>query len=175
MIFKGWINPAELLEDLNGFAEIVHPAETTDYNSGVFGVLPCHFVRQTDGRGTLVWRTKALKKENVRADGNATFRWPASTGFVTEPAGGQFTLFVDGKEILTFDLAMKSKTWQTADKRISLAYEVMGFTRSDKQDSVGIMTLTVPAGVMKTGESVEISVKGSASGSKRFFMLYRTP
>ena len=143
-----------------------------DYNSGVFGVLPSHFVRQTDGKGMLSWRTKPLAEDDVNAAGKAAFRWPASTGFVTEPAGGQFTLFVDGKEILTFDLAMKSKTWRSADQRFSLAYKVMGFTRPDKQDSVGIMTLTSPAGVVKTGESVQIGVKGSASGSKRFFMLY---
>ncbi len=36
----------------------------------------------------------------------------------------------------------------------------------------GVMTLTLPAGTVKIGESVEIGVKGSASGSRRFFMLY---
>ena len=51
----------------------------------------------------------------------------------------------------------------------------MGFTRPDKQDSVGIMTLTLPADTVKIGQSVEIKVTGSASRSRRFFMLYETP
>jgi len=174
-IFKGWIDPAEVLANLNGWAKTVRAPEAMDYNSGVFGVLRSHFVRQTDGRGAVVWRTKALKKEDIQAGDKAQFRWPASTGFVSEPVGGNFTLFVNGKEVLTFDLAMESKTWRSADRRSSLAYEVMGFTRPDKQDSVGIMTLTLPAGVVKIGESAEIGVKGSASGSQRFFMLYEIP
>ena len=42
-------------------------------------------------------------------------------------------------------------------------------------DSVGIMTLTLPAGTVEVGKSVQIGVKGSASRSKRFFMFYKTP
>jgi len=56
-----------------------------------------------------------------------------------------------------------------------LNYDVLGFTRADKEDSVGIMKLTLPAGTVKVGESVEIGVKGSASSSSRFFMLYEIP
>ena len=157
---------------LSGWAQTVRAAESADYNSGMFGLRRSHLVRQTTGQGAVVWRTKALRKENVQAGGEARFRWQASTGWVTEPGGGHFMLFLDGRKVLTFDLAMKSKTWRSADRRFSLAYDVMGFTRPDRQDSVGIMTLTAPAGAVKIGQSVEIKVTGSASGSRRFFMLY---
>jgi len=169
------VDSTAILRRLNGFDKIVDTVASQSYESGSFGVLPAHFIRQTDGKGMLTWRTKPLAADDINSAGDAVFQWAATTGFVTEPAGGHFTLFVGGKEILAFDLAIKSKTWRSADQRFSLAYKVMGFTRPDKQDSVGIMTLTAPAGVVKTGESVEISVKGSASGSKRFFMLYKTP
>ena len=81
---------------------------------------------------------------------------------------------LDGREVLSFDLAEKSKTWKTVDGSVTLAYEVMGFTRPDKQDSVGIMTLTMPAEAKDVGRSVEIKVTGSASKSRRFFALYET-
>ncbi|GAI93117.1 unnamed protein product, partial [marine sediment metagenome] len=122
----------------------------------------------------LTWRTKLLAKEDIPAGGEAVFRWPATTGWFTEPAGGHFALFLNGKALLNFDVTPETKRWQTPDNSIALTYNVMGFTRPDKMDSVGIMTLTVPAGMVKIGESVEIGVKGSASGSKRFFMLYET-
>lgn len=34
---------------------------------------------------------------------------------------------------------------------------------------------TQPAGAVKIGQSIKIKVTGSASGSRRFFMLYETP
>ena len=52
---------------------------------------------------------------------------------------------------------------------------VFGFTRDDNEDSIGIMKLTLPTDTVKIGESVEIGVKGSASSSMRFFMVYETP
>jgi len=170
--FRRWPSPRRPPAGLNGWAKTVRAPESRGYNSGMFGVLRSRLVRQTDGQGAVVWRTKALRKEDVQAGGEAQFRWQASTGWVTEPGGGHFTLFLDGRKVLTFDLAMKSKTWRSADRRFSLAYEVMGFTRPDRQDSVGIMTLTAPAGAVKVGQSVEIKVTGSASKSRRFFMLY---
>ena len=69
---------------------------------------------------------------------------------------------------------MESKTWKSADGSVTLAYEVMGYTRPDKEDSVGIMTLTMPARTEDVGRSVEIKVTGSASKSSRFFSVYET-
>ena len=122
------------------------------------------------------WRSKPLTKENINADGEASFQWPASTGWFTDPAG-DFTLLVNGKELLKFDVSDTTKSWQIPGQplqsRAGLTYEVKGFTPTG--DSTGIMTLTLPAGTVKVGESIEIGVKGSASSSRRFFMLYETP
>jgi len=96
----------------------------------------------------------------------------ATTGWFSEPEGGHFTLFLNGEELLKFDVSSKTTMWQMPDVRGVLNYDVLGFTRAGKEDSVGIMKLTLPAGIVKIGESVEIGVKGSASGSRRFFMLY---
>ena len=177
-IFEGFASLAALRE-LNGFDRITKSVASGAYNSGFFGVLPAHHIRQTDGKGMLSWRTKPLTKENVSDDGEAIFQWPASTGWFSDPAGGHFSLFVNGKEWLEFDVATVTKRWQIPGQplqsRVGLTYDVKGFTRPDKTDSVGIMTLTLPAGTAKIGESVEIGVKGSASSSRRFFMLYETP
>ena len=174
-IFRVMVDSKAILKDLNGVAEILTSVASENYNSGFFGVLPAHYIRQTDGKGMLTWRTKPLTEKDVNSAGDAVFRWPASTGFLSEPERGHFTLFLNGEELLEFDVSAKTKTWQKLDLRGVLNYDVVGFTRSDKQDSVGIMKLTLPAGTVKVGESVELGVKGSASGSSRFFMLYETP
>lgn len=176
-IFEGFVTLATLRE-LNGFDKIIEtiPAQKTSYNSGFFGVLPSHFIRQTDGKGIISWRSKPLTKENISDDGEASFQWPATTGWVTDPAG-DFTLLVNGKELLKFDVSNTTKSWQIPGQplqsRTGLAYDIKGFTPTG--DSTGIMTLTLPADTVKVGESIEIGVKGSASNSKRFFMLYETP
>jgi len=173
-IFRGMVDSKAILRELNGVERIAKSVASQEYNSGVFGVLRGHFVRQTDGKGMLTWRTKPLTEADMNSAGDAVFRWPASTGWFTEPGGGHFTLFLNGEELLKFDVSSETKTWQMLDLRGVLNYDVMGFTRPDKLDSVGIMRLTLPAGTVQVGESVEIGVKGSASGSKRFFMLYET-
>ena len=173
--FGGLVDLTTTLRKLNGFDKIIKtiPSQKTSYNSGFFGVLPAHFIRQTDGKGIISWRSKPLTKENISDDGEASFQWPASTGWVTDP-DGDFTLLVNGKELLKFDVSNTTKSWpipgQALQSRTGLTYDVNGFTPTG--DSTGIMTLTLPAGTVKVGESVEIGVKGSASSSKRFFMLY---
>jgi len=173
--FRGTIDATAILKQLNGFDEIINAATSQSYDSGSFGVLPTHFVRQTDGKGMLTWRTKPLTKDDINSDGDAVFQWAATTGFFSQPEGGHFTLLVNGKELLKFDVSTRTTKWQADDIGGVLNYDVFGFTRADNEDSVGIMKLTLPAGTVKVGESVEISVKGSASGSSRFFMLYETP
>ena len=174
-IFRGMVDSKAILKDLNGVAKIVKSPDSQEYPSGFFGVLKGHFIRQTDGKGMLTWRTKPLTEKDVNSAGDAVFRWAATTGWFSEPEGGHFTLFLNGEELLEFDVSSKTKMWQELDLRGVLNYDVMGFTRPDKQDSVGIMKLTLPAGTVKVGESVELGVKGSPSASKRFFMLYEAP
>ena len=171
-IFQKPFNPAKVLKKLNGFAEFLKGGSSTTYNSGIYGTLQGYLIRQTDGKGMLTWRTKPLTEENINTDSEAIFKWPATTGWFGDPAGGHFTLLVNGKELLKFDVSFKITTWQAPDKRGTLTYDFKGFTNPDHTDSVGIMTLTLPAGTVKIGESIEIAVKGSASSSRRFFMLY---
>lgn len=175
--FRGLVDLTTTLRKLNGFDEIIKTVASQSYNSGFFGVLPSHVIRQTDGKGMLSWRSKPLTKENISDDGEASFQWPASAGWFSEPAGGHFILLVNGKELLEFDVSTVTKRWQIPGQPLQshtgLIYDVKGSTSTG--DSTGIMTLTLPADTVKVGESVELGVKGSASNSKRFFMLYETP
>ncbi len=167
--------PKALLNSLNGFQEITQAPASQDYDSGSFGLLPAHYVRQTDGEGTLAWRTKPLAEGDINADGEAVFRWAASTGFFSQPEGGHFVLLVNGEELLEFDVSLTTTSWRGRDEAGRLEYEVLGFTRPDREDTVGFMRLTLPPESVSVGESVEISIRGSASSSLRFFMLYEAP
>jgi beta-galactosidase len=176
--FGGLVDLTSALGKLNGFDKIIEtiPSQKSSYNSGFFGVLTSHFIRQTDGKGIISWRSKPLTEDNISDEGQASFQWPATTGWFTD-LDGDFTLLVNGKELLKFDVSAETQSWaipgQAIQERTGLTYDVNGFTPTG--DSTGIMTLTLPTGTVKVGESIEIGVKGSASNSKRFFMLYETP
>ena len=162
---------ALILKEFNGFATPVSAAATAKQYASFLGPADIYVARQTDGKSAVVWRTKPVKAEDI-VENRCTLAWAAATGWQTDPAGGHFALYLGGKEILRFDLAMESKQFQSSDGQAVLDYEVKGFTREDKQDSCGIMRLRVPAHWVKPGEPVELKAVGSAAGSNRFFGVY---
>jgi beta-galactosidase len=72
--FRGMVDATAILKQLNGFDKIINTVVSQSYDSGSFGLLPTHFVRQTDGKGTLKWRTKPLTEDNINSDGDAVFQ-----------------------------------------------------------------------------------------------------
>jgi hypothetical protein len=162
---------AQLRRDINGFAELMpSQAEARPYLCFV-GTLPMRIVRQTTGNDVVTWQTRPTPKE-LKSDVPYTFRWLVSTGYKSQPAGGHFTLYVDGKELLRFDVAFESRDWSSGDGRVKLAYEVKRVT---EEDSDGIMALTVPGGWLRPGEPAQLEVRGSAAISQRHFGLYEFP
>jgi len=161
-----------LAKSFNGWSATLEAPEGVDYPS-FMGSLKMNLVRQTDGKGQLRWKT------NKWTDGktnDVSFKWIANTGWVTEPAGGYFTLYLGDKKLLDFDLAMETTTWKSENGNVTLHYEVKGFADKAGEDSNGIMTLTLPQTMLNvTGGPIELKVTGSASGSRRFYGLYEYP
>ena len=157
--------------EINGFSYIISEGlQAAGYPSHL-GTLDVYTARQTDGTSEVSWQTKPVDPEEIK-DGRYTFTWVGVTGWREEPAGGDFGLFLNGREILRFEVVFESKQWRGDGGQIILDYDVKGFTRSDKKDSCGVMHLTVPASWLKPGEPAELKVVGSATGSKRFFGIY---
>jgi len=161
-----------LAREFNGWSATLEVPKGVEYPS-FLGKLKMNIIRQTDGKGQLRWKTNKWIYDQTNS---VSFKWIANTGWVTEPAGGYFTLYLGDKKLLDFDLAMKTTTWKSENNKVTLHYEVKGFADKAREDSNGIMTLTLPQTMLNvTGDPMELKVTGSASGSKRFFGLYEYP
>ncbi|MBN2292756.1 MAG: hypothetical protein JXM70_10045 [Pirellulales bacterium] len=156
--------------DLNGWGEIVRAGESVRWHTFLRTDI-MYTARQTDGRSEVVWKTDKWKPDK---NGLVHFKWIANIGWITQPAGGHFTMYLNGKEILTFDVSHKHTTWTGKGAACRLKFTVKNIDR--KEDASGIMELIVPGSLLKPGgKPVELRVVGSANNSKRYFGLQPNP
>ncbi len=122
-------------------------------------------VRETDGKQSVEWETAPVP---ANAQGRISFVWTAGMGFITMPSG-RFTIGVNDKPVLDFDVTTESAKWKSADGASELVFDVQN---TSGQDGFGIMYLTLPVSMLEPGKPAHISVTGAASDSARWFMLY---
>ena len=158
----------EALKGLNGWSATIGSSENADYQSFA-GRMKMRIARQTDGKQAVVWRTEPVV-EKAAVDGTYSFKWIAGTGWLSQKPGG-FTLFLDDKALIDFEVTGKSMRWKSEDGNVVLDYTVMS---SDSEDSSGIMKLTVPYSILTPGKPSELRVVGSDSKSARWFGLYES-
>jgi len=165
--WKHW----KMMRDLNGWSETVVQRYRIKYDS-FLGPLTTDFARFSRGQVEVAWRTKPVPKD-LKADGTFTFKWAAALGWIAEPAA-EFQLMLGDKKLLTFGVTQKKTTWRSADGKVALTFLPMG-QMAGGQDSSGIMSLTVPAGMLAPGEKALLRVRAPQTGSKRWFGLYHSP
>jgi len=161
----------DALRSLNGWSETVVQHRRIKYDS-FLGPLTTDFARFARGQAEVAWRTKPVPKE-LKADGTFTFKWVAALGWISEPAA-EFQLMLGDKKLLQFGVTQQRTTWKSADGKVTLEYLPMG-QMAGGQDSSGIMSLTLPAAMLKPGEKALLRVRAPQTGSKRWFGLYHYP
>ncbi len=142
--------------DLNGYARLVGAFDVFSQPTWL-GACTMHYCRQSDGSAKVTWRTAPVS--------GSTFRFAAALGFLSQP-DGDFTLSLDGKPLLVFDVAIDDAHWQSKDGRATLDFECRA---ANREDATGVMTLTLPAELVHSGKPVELEVVGSAANSQRWF------
>ena len=96
--------------------------------------------------------------------------FPAAVGFISQPKG-TFTLALDGKALLEFDVVVDDAHF-VGPEGATLDFSCR---QANSEDATGIMTLTVPARLVKAGRAAELQVVGSAAGSQRWFGVLVCP
>jgi len=155
-----------LADGSNDIAKVLAASEKTTYSCWM-GSLPFEHCRQTDGKSKVSWQSAPMAGE-LKPDGTQHFRLPAGMGFASQ-AAGKFTLRINGKPALDFDVALNDKTWTSKDGRLTMSYTVM---ENSNEDSNGILIIDVPDSLLEAGKPVTFEVAGSASGSQRWFGVY---
>lgn len=149
-----------------GLGRVLQASEKVDYTSWM-GNLPFAHCRQTDGNSKLIWESVALPGQII-PEQFYTFRFPAGMGFHSQPAG-KFTLKVNGKSTLDFNVSLADALWQSKDGKISLRYQIM---ETSPEDSDGVLTVSVKGDLLEANRSVNFEVAGSAANSQRWFGIY---
>jgi putative membrane-bound dehydrogenase-like protein len=160
---------AELKQQgMNGYAKLVSEFDVFSQPSWL-GPCTMHYCRQSDGTGRVKWLTQPARAEDVETPKERPrvlhFRFAAALGFLSQPKG-EFTLALDGKPLLRFDVATDDAHWSSGDGRAELDFDCRA---ANREDATGVMTLTVPAELVELGKSCELEVVGSAAGSQRWF------
>ena len=96
------------------------------------------------------------------------FRLPVSMGSASSPPG-RFSLSLNGKPALDFDVALHDQAWQSADGKVRMSYMAM---EDSSQESNGILTITVGGSLLQPGQPATFEVVGPAANSQRWFGVY---
>lgn len=154
---------------VTGFARLISSIEKINYPSWL-GEQPLAFCRQSNGKGKVDWLTKPAPGK-IAVNEFYSFHLPTGLGYLSDPSG-KFTLHLQEKSVLDFDVTLSDANWHSKDGRILMRYEVM---ENNAEDSNGILTISVQGDLLKAGEPLNFQVVGSSANSQRWFGIYLLP
>ena len=120
--------------------------------------------RQTDGTSEVTWHTDPAPT-TLSAGDHHRFRLPAAMGWRSQPEG-RFTLLLNGEPALEFPLSIVDASWQNRDASVRMTWTVL---QSNSEDGVGVLVLDVAGSHLIPGRPMELTVRGSRAGSRRWF------
>jgi putative heme-binding domain-containing protein len=150
----------------NGSGKIVTEGKR-DAHPGWMGEMPLGWCRQTAGQNRLTWETMAAPAELKPGD-NYDFRVPVSMGS-GGGSPGRFSLSLNGKPELDFDVALHDQAWHSTDGKVQVSYLAM---EDSPQESNGILTISVSGSLLEPGKPAKFDVTGPAANSQRWFAIY---
>ena len=92
-------------------------------------------------------------------------------GHASQPAG-VFTLRVNNRDALTFNVSLDDSSWQSSDGSVRATYEVM---EANAEDSDGVFTIYARTNLVTPGSTTTFEISGSAAKSLRWFGIYEAP
>ncbi len=147
----------------NGCLEILDGQVLPAQNS-FLGPTPMRFCRQTDGRSRVAWKT-AIVPDTLREGAKMRFRLAAAMGWNSQPGKG-FTLLVNGREAMKFDVKIDDATVSRNDGDVVMTWYVQA---KNSEDATGVLTIEIADSWLKKGEGALLEVVGEAAGSERWF------
>jgi putative heme-binding domain-containing protein len=150
----------------DGVARILAAGDRHSYPSWM-GELPLSSCVQIEGKSKLAWETAALPTD-IKATDLHEFRVAVSMGHRGN-SPGRFSLRLNGKPVLEFDVALHDQTWQSADGMVRMIYLTM---EDDVRESNGILTISVSGSLLEPGKPATFEITGPSANSQRWFGVY---
>ena len=76
--------------------------------------------RQTEGQTRLAWETEPVPGD-LKGGAAYEFRLPVAMGYASNPPG-TFTLRLNGKAVLEFNVSLHDQSWQSADGKVRMEF-----------------------------------------------------
>jgi len=127
-----------------------------------------YYCRQTKEGNLIEWQTAPVP-EDVD-DQKVSFVFAGGLGWAEEPDGGGFDFWVNGKDVLDFDLAFEPFTWNSDDGLIELRY--IPKRLEGQTNGAGFFYVTIPRYLFTAGKPCILGVTSKGNGSRRWFSLH---
>jgi len=162
------VEPEVIGQRLSGFTRVVrNEGEKSKWFSGREDRAPMFVCRQTEPGHDVEWETATVPADVT--DDSVTFVFAGGLGWRSQPKTSGFTLLVNGRATLAFDLPDGSFTWASADGKATLRFLAQ---RNLDEDQVGLFQLTLPRSAVELGQPCHLTIRSEGRGSQRWFGLH---
>jgi hypothetical protein len=152
---------------LPGYDRILNPGEESAWHSYREDMVSGFFCRQTQAGNRVEWLTAPVPSRWDKPQ--ATFVWAGGVGYSDEPDAGGFTLEIDGKPAINFNLTREETSWKRPDGFATLRFVPLRMLPSD---ALGFFYLTIHRNELAPGQPLRLAVTCMGSGSRRWFALH---
>ena len=155
-----WRRHQLIFGELNGWGRTLK-SDAVSLSRQFFGPARSSAMRLPNGKRELEWETLPLATNGVGP--RVTFRWLQVTR-VNEwgtKVVRQIALSLNGKGLLTYTAGILDKEWAAYEGESRLEYRGLDFTQNE---SMGVMTLTVPRSWVKPGTPCVIRLAAGPDG-----------
>lgn len=168
------VTEAPLFSALTRHAKIARPAitkmirknaEVTTWQNFAGDQVKRLFIRQDKLGRELAWVSDISDREKEK---QLVFCFTGGTGWQSEPKTKGFALFMNGKEVLGFDVARILTRWGSQDGLVELFYLP---TWSSHEDTGGFFFLVLAEKIVGERNELSFSVRSLGEGSKRWFAI----
>ena len=130
-------------------------------------------VRKNRGNGLIEWKTAIVPRD--LAASTVTFVWAGAMG-IGPSNGGDFTISINGKDAVDFDVVMQPTEFPGRDEHCRLVFNVMHAPAAEPfahfpKEASGIFYLTTPKSLIEPGQPAAFRVRARDKGSNAYFAL----
>ncbi|MHB9037688.1 MAG: glycoside hydrolase family 2 protein [Armatimonadota bacterium] len=164
-ILAGYLR-ASAIPRVNGFARLVSCTSpetmTQNYRDAS---RRCWRIRPADADSRIEWESAPVTSGQ---SGRVKLVWTVTLD-CPDDSTGKFTIFLNSEPVVDFDCDHRRTKWTSADGQVELGFEPR---TGGWRNASGVMSLTVPSGMLTEGAPATLALVGAASNAPRSVTVF---
>ncbi|MBI2842949.1 MAG: hypothetical protein HYX78_06070 [Armatimonadetes bacterium] len=157
---------ASTVPRINGFARVISCTSPDTMSQNYRDTSRrCWRIQPADADSRIEWESAPV---TIGQAGRARLVWTATLN-CPDDSTGKFTIYLNDKPVIDFDCAHTRTKWTSADGQVELGFEPRA---GGWRNASGVMSLTVPSGMLKEGAPATLVLAGAASKLPRSVTLF---